>query len=671
MNREKIKEDPSSHHTRIRLRTESRESRHTAAGSLLQEFVTREGEIEEISSLVEPNLDFDTVEAKDDPSLAGVPSAVVQHNDWRGGGIIAVNYEARAFGVTRNMRGVPMIREKADLSKYREAGKAVISAITQFDSKFIVERASVDEAYLDITPAVEAMESTPISSQTLPNTNVVGFEKNQVHKWLEDLNADDTRLSIGAYIMEQVREAVFEKTGFPDCFTSFTSVPILYSKLKLTKLRGLGGKFGDQVLNLLNIETAMELSTINLKTLHKYFDEKTSLWLYRLGQGLDDEPVNGRELPKSIGCSKNFRGPQKRLDTMEKVIRWMKSLAEELSDRLIKDKEVNARVPKTLNINVGLEGRLQLIQKLNNATDKEKYWKPPITLLSLNASKFEELNGNGTTSISAFFNSKLNVQTQQSEPTCSDSLKHEQKFIKTQLVSKDNENVEPCSITSDYTNVDPSVLEMLPADIKQEIESQIKKTKKMIQKKKPVQNVNLFLVPNEKAQTRTQKRAKQRIIRFLSSIFMKIQRHQAKQKMMDHLQLTLLVKKYGKKKEAEEAQGIFRVLDIGLPNKYDLDKDTKKRRKEFRAPERKKSDVEWSSVWPAPKTFHPYVVPLPIRQGFVNRKEGKTVPDKNANVELMKIPNFLHATPPAIRQHCAAIKKNIRLLKRQFIVEGF
>ncbi|XP_040583709.1 small ribosomal subunit protein mS35 [Lepeophtheirus salmonis] len=115
--------------------------------------------------------------------------------------------------------------------------------------------------------------------------------------------------------------------------------------------------------------------------------------------------------------------------------------------------------------------------------------------------------------------------------------------------------------------------------------------------------------------------------------------------------------KIWKKKEAEEAQGIFRVLDIGLPNKYDLDKDTKKRRKEFRAPERKKSDVEWSSVWPAPKTFHPYVVPLPIRQGFVNRKEGKTVPDKNANVELMKIPNFLHATPPAIRQHCAAIKK--------------
>ena len=45
------------------------------------------------------------VEARDDPALVGVPSAVVQYNDWKGGGIIAVNYEARAKGVTRMMRG--------------------------------------------------------------------------------------------------------------------------------------------------------------------------------------------------------------------------------------------------------------------------------------------------------------------------------------------------------------------------------------------------------------------------------------------------------------------------------------------------------------------------------------------------------------------------------------
>ena len=41
--------------------------------------------------------------------LTGRPAAVVQYNTWKGGGIIAVNYEARAKGVTRNMRGDQVI----------------------------------------------------------------------------------------------------------------------------------------------------------------------------------------------------------------------------------------------------------------------------------------------------------------------------------------------------------------------------------------------------------------------------------------------------------------------------------------------------------------------------------------------------------------------------------
>lgn len=80
--------------------------------------------------------------------------------------IIAVNYPARNAGVTRHMRGdeakehcpaielcrVPNIREKADLSKYRDAGKEVASVLQTFTP--LLERASVDEAYLDITEQV-------------------------------------------------------------------------------------------------------------------------------------------------------------------------------------------------------------------------------------------------------------------------------------------------------------------------------------------------------------------------------------------------------------------------------------------------------------------------------------------------------------------------------------
>lgn len=67
---------------------------------------------------------------------------------------------------------------------------------------------------------------------------------------------------------------------------------------------------------------------------------------------------------------------------------------------------------------------------------------------------------------------------------------------------------------------------------------------------------------------------------------------------------------------------------------------------------------KWSNVWPGPRSFHPATVPLPIRQGYINPlKDKRPPPDKFANAELMKIPNFLHLTPPAIEQQCTAIKK--------------
>lgn len=66
-------------------------------------------------------------------------------------------------------------------------------------------------------------------------------------------------------------------------------------------------------------------------------------------------------------------------------------------------------------------------------------------------------------------------------------------------------------------------------------------------------------------------------------------------------------------------------------------------------------DQDWGNVWPGPKTFHPAAVPLPVRQGFT--EGGKAAPGKFVNAELMKIPNFLHLTPPVVRRQCEAIKQ--------------
>ena len=72
--------------------------------------------------------------------------------------------------------------------------------------------------------------------------------------------------------------------------------------------------------------------------------------------------------------------------------------------------------------------------------------------------------------------------------------------------------------------------------------------------------------------------------------------------------------------------------------------------------ERMPVDQDWTSVWPTAQVFKPSVVPLPLRMGKRSGKFGVPL-SKYANVELLKINNFLHLTPPAIEKHCTAIKK--------------
>jgi len=101
----------------------------------------------------------------------------------------------------------------------------------------------------------------------------------------------------------------------------------------------------------------------------------------------------------------------------------------------------------------------------------------------------------------------------------------------------------------------------------------------------------------------------------------------------------------------------FRVLDLRKTKSFQQERKPK-RKPEPTAPPRYKQmavDQDWGAVWPGPRVFHPATVPLPIRQGWV--KVNKAAPGKFANHELMKVPNFLHLTPPVISKQCEALKK--------------
>nr|CAH0103584.1 unnamed protein product [Daphnia galeata] len=370
-----------------------------------------EEEKKRVVALIDMDCFYVQVEERENPGNKGKPACVVQYKKWKGGGIISVNYEARAQGVTRQMRGdearekcpdcilyrVPEQRGKADLTRYRDGGKEVIDVMCSFG--VCVERASIDEAYIDMTLVVDKMFSdsratdvdTEVNVEELPNTHFVGWgnETNDVKGvcgWLQalsqgDCNENDWKLTFGAILVERIRAAVYEKTGFrcsagiannkmlaklacginkPNKQTvlPFRNVQEFFSTFPLKKVRNLGGKLGLALREEFNCTTMADIVQIPERVLQDRFDSKTGTWLYWYARGVDNESVSSRTLPKSIGCNKNFTGLAA-LDSREKISHWLEELCAEVSERLEKDRETNNRTAKLLTLTVRLEGDIR------------------------------------------------------------------------------------------------------------------------------------------------------------------------------------------------------------------------------------------------------------------------------------------------------------------------
>lgn len=109
---------------------------------------------------------------------------------------------------------VPEVRGKAELSKYRDAGKRVANVLQTFTPN--LERASVDEAYMDITHIIDKRiqeGQDRIHPEQLLNTFVVGTTTPDFLANLSQYNEADFKLALGAVVAEEIRAEVFKLTG--------------------------------------------------------------------------------------------------------------------------------------------------------------------------------------------------------------------------------------------------------------------------------------------------------------------------------------------------------------------------------------------------------------------------------------------------------------------------
>ncbi|XP_040585605.1 DNA polymerase eta isoform X2 [Mesocricetus auratus] len=296
----------------------------------------------------------------------------------------------------------------------------------------------------------------PAGKLTLPKA----VRKQGLLQWLGSLQIDDAaspdlQLTVGAVIVEEMRAAIERKTGFQcsagishnkvlaklacglnkpnrQTLVSHGSVPQLFSQTPVRKVRSLGGKLGASVIETLGVEYMGELTQFTESQLQSHFGEKNGSWLYAMCRGIEHDPVKPRQLPKTIGCSKNFPG-KTALATREQVQWWLLQLALELEERLTKDQNDNDRVATQLAVSIRVQGDKRLsslrrccvltrydAHKMSqdafaairncNTSGIQTEWSPPLTMLFLCATKFSASAPSSCTDITVFLSNDSSCQ---------------------------------------------------------------------------------------------------------------------------------------------------------------------------------------------------------------------------------------------------------------------
>ncbi|KAJ3366412.1 DNA-directed DNA polymerase eta rad30 [Allomyces javanicus] len=263
---------------------------------------------------------------------------------------------------------------KVSLEPYRRASTQIFQIIARFAKSF--ERASIDEAYLDLTEDV--MQHMIAAPPRMVDETTVDFDWN-VGELGTVADADresktwgDYMLSVAAGITRDVRRAIWDELGFtcsagiahnktlaklcsalhkPNKQTIMRQISALdfLTDMPIAKIRSLGGKLGTQVETQLNVRTCGELRQLTLEDLQAQLDPALAHWLYHICRGVCEQAVVTRSKTKSMMAAKSLRPPA---TSTQQLDQWLVILCGELFTRVRDDFDVYQRWPRQLVLNV-------------------------------------------------------------------------------------------------------------------------------------------------------------------------------------------------------------------------------------------------------------------------------------------------------------------------------
>ncbi|CCE32685.1 related to DNA polymerase eta [Claviceps purpurea 20.1] len=261
------------------------------------------------------------------------PLAVQQ---WQG--LIAINYPARSFGISRHCNvdeakklcpsliaqhvatwregddkwayrddaAANIASDKVSLDPYRLESRKILAVIKDSLPRNLqrVEKASIDEVFLDLSAHVHAVllerfselstpppYNDPTEKLPLPSIAALDWKADALVDLNEEQESrdpdwDDVAILIGSEIVRSLRARIREQLGYtcsagiasnkmisklgsgfkkPNSQTVVRSraVHTFLSDFKVTKIRNLGGKLGDQVVSTFKTDLVKELLSIS------------------------------------------------------------------------------------------------------------------------------------------------------------------------------------------------------------------------------------------------------------------------------------------------------------------------------------------------------------------------------------------------------------------------
>ncbi|QJX80003.1 DNA polymerase IV [Priestia megaterium] len=274
---------------------------------------------------IDCNAYFASVEIANDPSLEGKP-VVVSGNTKRNGMAIAVNYVAREYGISTTMplweakqKCPTLIVKQSQFDLYRETSSQIFQYLSSISP--LMEPASIDEAYLDITDAWEL--GTPMEIAERIRTEVLERFKIPVSIGISTCKvlskmASDMQKPLGITVLRK------------------RDIPSVIWPLPVNELHGCGKKTSEKMKNM-GIYTIKDLAKADNYKLETTLG-KNGILLKNWANGIDERPVDKDAAYdyKSIGNTTTLeKFSSEEITLVEVLEKLSKSVSKRLSNKRV------------------------------------------------------------------------------------------------------------------------------------------------------------------------------------------------------------------------------------------------------------------------------------------------------------------------------------------------